>query len=81
MSYTTIQIQEKTRERLAGIKTSNRETYDQLLNTLLDLIPSGDDEGKYTQEFRASLLRALIDIKHGRTYSTEEVRKNLGIKK
>ncbi|HLC68770.1 MAG TPA: hypothetical protein VJH24_02930 [Candidatus Bilamarchaeaceae archaeon] len=80
MTYTTIQIQEKTRERLAKIKASERETYDQLLNALLDLVPSGDDEGAYTEEFRASLLRALGDVKHGRTHSTEQVKKQLGLK-
>ena len=80
MSYTTIQIEEKTRNRLAELKTSERETYDQLLNILLDIMPSGDDEGKYTPSFRTSLLRALLDIKQGRTYSTEEVKKQLGVK-
>ena len=78
MAYTTIQISKETRERLAKLKAS-RETYDELLSVLLDLVPSGDDEGEYTDEFRASLLRSLTDIKHGRTYSTKEVRRNLGI--
>ncbi len=80
MAYTTIQIDEKTRERLSELKASVRETYDQLLNSLLDLVPSGDDEGAYTREFRASLLRALSDVKNRRTYSSEEVRRHLGIK-
>ena len=79
MTYTSIQISADTRERLAGLKTSERETYDELLRALMDLIPSGDDEGAYTDEFKASLLRSLIDIKHGRTYSTEEVKRQLGI--
>lgn len=79
MAYTTIQIEESTRTRLAELKISTRETYDQLLNALLDLVPSGDEEGKYTKEFRASLVRALADVKHGRTYSSEDVRKSLGL--
>jgi hypothetical protein len=56
-----------------------RETYDELLNALLDLVPQGDDEGAYTEEFKASLLRALSDVKHGRTYSMQEIRKRLGV--
>lgn len=79
MTYTSIQISPETRERLAALKSHDRETYDELLRELMDLIPSGDDEGKYTDEFRASLLRSLSDIKHGRTYSVEEVKKQLGI--
>lgn len=43
-------------------------------DNLLGLIPSGDDEGEYTDEFRASLLRGLIDIKHGRIFSGKEVK-------
>lgn len=79
MGYTSIQIDTKTRERLAGLKSYARETYDELLNALMDLIPSEDDEGKYTDEFRASLLRSLLDIKHGKVHSMEEVKKTLGI--
>jgi len=80
MSYTTIQIDSETRDRLTKLKAYARGTYDELLNALLDLVPSGDDEGEYTDEFRASLFRGLIDIKHGRTYSADEVRKRLGLK-
>ncbi|MBU0590742.1 hypothetical protein KKF81_07015 [Candidatus Micrarchaeota archaeon] len=79
MAYTSIQISPETRARLAGFKTHERETYDELLKILMDLVPSGDDEGEYTKEFQASLLRSLSDIKHGRIYSMEEVKKHLGI--
>lgn len=79
MSYTTIQISPETRERLAKLKAYERETYDELLNALLDLVPTGDDEGEYTDEFRASLVRSLADIRHGRTHSLQEVRKRMGL--
>jgi hypothetical protein len=78
MTYTSIQITPETREKLAALK-SGRETYDDLLQMLIDLVPFGDDEGEYTDEFRASLLRSLADIKHGRTYSLDEVKRQLGI--
>ena len=80
MAYTTIQIDVATRERLAGMRSYGRETYDELLNTLLELVPSGDDEGKYTPEFRASLMRGMSDIRNGRTHSAGDVRKILGLK-
>ena len=79
MSYTTIQITEETREKLAKLKASERETYDELIQVLLDIVPSADDEGKYTEEFKASLIRALGDIKRGRVHSMQEVRKTLGV--
>ncbi|MEK6982368.1 MAG: hypothetical protein AABX38_05540 [Candidatus Micrarchaeota archaeon] len=79
MNYTTIQITEQTRSRLSELKTASRETYDHLINDLLNLVPSSDDEGNYTPEFKLSLLRGLLDIKHGRTHSVEEVKKQLGI--
>ncbi len=64
MSYTSIQIRPETRIRLAKLKSSPRETYDEIINKLLDLIPSRDEEGEYTDMFRASLLRARLDVKH-----------------
>ena len=79
MPYTTIQITEETREKLAKLKTCVRGTYDEVLNALLELVPSGDEEGEYTEEFKASLIRSLADIKHGRVHSITDVRKKLGI--
>lgn len=38
-----------------------------------------DDEGEYTDKFRASLLRGLTDIILGKVHSDKEVRKKLGI--
>ncbi len=78
VGYTTIQISKETRERMTKLRVG-RETYDNLLNALLDLIPSEDDEGEYTPEFRASLLRGLLNFRHGRTYSLSQVKGALGI--
>jgi hypothetical protein len=79
MPYTTIQISKTTRERLNGLRPYKRATYDEIIGTLIDLIPEGDDEGRYSEEFRASLLRGLLDIKNGRTYTSAEVKKKLGL--
>jgi len=80
MAYTTIQINTATRERLAGMRSYGRETYDEILNALMEIVPSGDEDGKYTPEFRASLLRGMSDIRNGRTHSMGDVRKILGLK-
>lgn len=46
----------------------------------MDRIPKMDEEGEYTTEFKASLLRSLVDIKHRRVYSLGEVKNKLKIK-
>ena len=76
---TTIQVSEKTRERLARLKSSPRETYDELLGKLLTLIPEGDEEGRYTESFRVGLLNARLAIKEGRLTDHREVKKRLGL--
>lgn len=77
--YTTIQINKITREKLNELKPYRKATYDEIIEALIDLIPDGDDEGKYTPEFKASLLRGLLDIKHGRVHSHEEIKKMFGV--
>ena len=79
MDYTTIQILPETRKRLAKLKIYERQTYDELLNALMGLVPKGDDEGEYKDEFRAGLLRARIDLAEGRTISHGELKKRLGL--
>lgn len=79
MDMTTIQINKTTRERLGELRIYKKATYDEIIEALIGLVPEGDDEGKYTAEFRASLLRGLLDIKHGRTYSHEETKRRLGV--
>ena len=79
MDYTTIQISKATREKLSRLKPYRRATYDETIEALISLIPEGDEEGNYTEEFRTSLLRGLLDIRAGRTYSSSEVRERLGL--
>lgn len=75
MDYTTIQINRSAKEKLNGLKAYG----DELLNALMSLIPESDEEGIYTDDFRGSLLRSILDIKERKTYTSEEVKKQLGI--
>ena len=77
--YTCIQLMPKTRVRLARLKAGTRATYDDLINSLLDIIPEGDEEGKYTDDFRLGLLRARLDTINGRVQSSADLKKSLGI--
>ena len=76
---TTVQLTPATRSRLAALKGSPRETYDELLNKLMDLVPSGDAEGRYTAAFRVGLLNARLDILAGRVVKHEELKRRLGL--
>ncbi|HKZ49340.1 MAG TPA: hypothetical protein VJ397_11225 [Thermoplasmata archaeon] len=79
MGLTTIQIKAATRDRLARLKADSRDTYDEVLNKLLSLVPSGDDEGRYTEAFRLGLLQARLDVREGRLTDHERVKRSLGL--
>jgi len=79
MAVTTIQIRTETRSRLARLKAHRRESFDDLVNRLLSLVPEGDDEGRYTSEFRIGLMEAREDVRAGRTIPHAEVKRRLGL--
>ncbi len=79
VTYTSIQLLPATRERLAHLKKGNRATYDDIINKLLRLVPKGDDEGTYTDEFRVGLLNARIELKEGKKISLREAKSSLGL--
>lgn len=79
VAYTSIQIHPATRERLAHMKENSRNTYDNIINKLLELVPEGDDEGRYTDEFRIGLLNARISLRKGRTISLFRAKTSLGL--
>ncbi len=76
---TTIQLSSSTRQKLAALKTTPRETYDELLNRLIALVPEGDDEGVYTDSFRIGFLGARLDIRASRVTDHDLVKKRLGL--
>ncbi len=76
---TTIQLSSSTRERLAALKATPRETYDELVNKLIALVPEGDDEGVYTDSFRIGLLSARLDIRARQVTDHDLVKQRLGL--
>ncbi len=74
-----IQVNPSTREELAALKSSRRETCDELLRKLLMLIPEGDEEGVYADAFRIGLLNARLDLRAGRVVSHGQVKRQLGL--
>ncbi len=76
---TTIQLSSETRDRLARLKASPRETYEEVLNRLLSLVPEGDEEGLYTEAFRVGLMDARLDVREGRLIEHDRVKRRLGL--
>jgi len=76
MGLTTIQVSSETLERLKSAKEYSRESYDDVINKILDDI----EEGELTDEAIAKIKKGLDDIKAGRTISLEEAAKRLGVK-
>jgi hypothetical protein len=72
---TTIKVNTRTRDALQRLK--GRRSYDEILSMLLKLVPEGDEEGKFTPEFRRSLLEGLLY--EGPRISHEDLRREFGL--
>ncbi len=75
---TTIQVEEKTRHKLEEMKTHRRETYNEVIKRLIE---SGRQEEILSEQSLKNIESALEDIKKGRVYSTNDVRKKFGLDK
>ncbi len=73
---TTIQIKNKTMERLKFFKETAKESYDEILNKILDEI----EEGELTDEAIKDIQTGLREIKEGKGETIEEVAKEFGVK-
>jgi len=77
MEKTTIQVNTQTLERLKSLRVMERQSYDDVLNNLMD---NSEEDEVLTQEEIDSINRGLEDIKMGRTVPFEQVLKERGIK-
>ncbi|MDE1860655.1 MAG: hypothetical protein KGH72_02955 [Candidatus Micrarchaeota archaeon] len=77
METTTIQIRKALKKKLEELKAYPNETMDQLIERLAD---SKIDYEPLSEEEIKGIEKGLADIKAGRVYTLEEVRKKLGIK-
>ena len=75
MEKTTIQINLETLERLKSLKSMERQSYDELLNNLID----NCEEESLSEEEIEDIKIALENIKKGKVKSIEQVAKELGI--
>jgi len=77
MEKTTIQLSSETLDRLKSLRVMERQSYDDLLNNLID---NYEEDEVLTQEEIDSINRGLEDIRMGRTIPFEQVLRERGIK-
>ena len=71
--FTTIQITKKLKKDLDLLKISKRDTYNQVIEDLVE------DTLELSGRALKDIQEALEDVKHGRVFTHDEVKKELGI--
>lgn len=72
---TTIQINQETLEKLKKFKQHNRESYDEILNKILDEIEEESLNEKEIDEIK----EALENVRKGLVKPIEQVAKEIGV--
>lgn len=75
MEKTTIQISINTLKRLKMLKSFERQSYDEVLNNLVD----SSEEETLTEKEIQEIQEGLDNIKKGKVYSIENVTKELRV--
>lgn len=75
MEKTTIQINFETLERLKAIKNFERQSYDEVLNNLID----NCEEDSLSEKEIEDIKIALENVKRGKVKPIEQVARELGI--
>ena len=71
-----IQVKKETTEKLKQFKAYNRQSYDEIINQLME----DSDSEVLTDADVNEIKQGLDDIRAGRTRSIEAVAKDMGIK-
>ena len=75
MDKTTIQIDIETLERLKALKNFERQSYDEVLNVLIDNCEEDSLSGEEIEDIKI----ALDNVKRGKVKPIEQVARELGI--
>ena len=73
---TTIQVKDETLNRLKYFKESSKESYDEVINKVLDDI----EEGELSEETIEDIRKGLKEIEEGKGERLEDVAKEFGIR-
>lgn len=74
---TSIQLDNKTKSKLDKIKAFPRESYDDVVNRLINV--AEDDEGILSEQTVKDLEKALEQVKSGKLVSHHAVKKKYGL--
>ena len=75
MDTTMVQLKKKTTERLKTLKEYERQSYDEIINRLIQ----ETEEGPLSDEEIKEIKEGLDDVKAGRVNSIGEVAKHFGV--
>ena len=75
MATTTVQLKGETLERLKYFKEYSKESYNEILNKILDVL----EEDELTDKAIEKIKNGLKDIKGGRVISLNDYSKKRGI--
>lgn len=70
---TTIQVSRDVKEKLEKLKISRRDTYNDIIEQLIE------DSQELSDQAKKDLEEALDDVKHGRVVPHEEVKRSLNL--
>jgi len=73
LMYTTIQISVELKKLLERFRLSQRDTYNDIIEMLVE------DEMELSEETKAEVAAARKQIKEGKSISHEELKKRLGL--
>lgn len=74
---TSIQLQNKTKSKLDKMKVFPRESYDDIVNRLINV--AQDDEGILSKNTIKDLEKSLAEVKAGKLVSHDEVKRKHGL--
>ena len=73
MTISTIQIKEETKKRLQSMKLHPRETYEEIIERMIE------DLSELNEETRAEIEEARKEIESGKFVTHEQLKKDLGL--
>ncbi|MBS1268166.1 MAG: hypothetical protein MAG458_00888 [Nitrosopumilus sp.] len=76
MSNTTIQVDTKIKKRLDRVKSYSKETYNEVIEKLLDV---SEIDSELSDQTISNIEKSLNEIKQDKTYTLSEVKAKLGI--
>lgn len=77
---TTIVLTKKLKNELADFKQFDRETFQDVIGRILHIAQEADESNlELSEETKKGIARGKEDFRKGRTYTTEELRKKLGL--